>query len=53
MKDRNLLIGTLILLFVAIVLIIAKDFWDIKKCVDAGNEWDAKKKVCMSRLPTK
>ena len=50
MKDRNLLIATLILLFAAIVLIIGKDFWDIDTCLDDGGTWDPKKKVCLHEI---
>ena len=53
MKDRNLLIATMIILLIGIVLVIARDFIDIHNCVESKGQWNAKKKVCEVNLPVK
>ncbi|AUO00119.1 hypothetical protein DOM21_00125 [Bacteriovorax stolpii] len=51
MKDRNLLIATMILLLIGIVAVIARDFASIHYCVESKGIWDPKKKVCEMAAP--
>ncbi|MBY0413459.1 MAG: hypothetical protein K2Q18_04810 [Bdellovibrionales bacterium] len=41
------------LLVIAIIGVIAYDFWRIDSCLDSGGKWNAEKKICETELPVK